>query len=67
MPSPILDWKSPYEVLLGQAPSYNDLRIFGCECFAYNVDRTRDKLNPRERKCVFIGYLLAKKVIKFMI
>lgn len=33
-PTPLLQGKSPYEILHGQVPMYNDLKVFGCLCFA---------------------------------
>lgn len=33
MPTPILSFSSPYEILYGQSPDYSVLRVFGCLCF----------------------------------
>ena len=35
-PSVLLDGKTPYEILYGQAPSYKHIRTFGCLCYAHN-------------------------------
>lgn len=43
MPTPILNWKCPSEVLLGVPPDYISLRVFGSLCSAYNMDRSKDK------------------------
>ncbi|PKI38709.1 hypothetical protein CRG98_040900 [Punica granatum] len=58
-PSSLLDNKSPHEVLFGKPPNYSNLRVFGSFCYAHT--RTKDKFEPRSRKCVFIGYPHGKK------
>ncbi|CAM8941571.1 unnamed protein product [Rhodiola kirilowii] len=60
-PTPILDNRSPYEVLHKQPPPYSSLRVFGCLCFAAQIPRSRDKFASRSRKCIFIGYPLGKR------
>ena len=64
IPTPILNWKSPFEILTGQIPDYDYLRVFGCLCYAHNMDRKRDKFSPRAVKCVFIGYPYGQKGYK---
>ncbi|CAH9121069.1 unnamed protein product [Cuscuta epithymum] len=61
LPSPLLDNKSPYELLFNKLPSYNQLRVFGCLCYAHNKERTGDKFAPRGLKCVFLGYAYSQK------
>ena len=56
LPTPFLQYKSPYEVLFHQIPSYSQLRTFGCLCFATNVTPHRHKFTPRARKLDFLGY-----------
>jgi len=60
-PSVVLNSKTPYEMLYGQAPSLEHLRVFGCLCYAHNQNRKEDKFSSRSRKCIFIGYLYGKK------
>ncbi|PNX95257.1 retrovirus-related Pol polyprotein from transposon TNT 1-94 [Trifolium pratense] len=55
-PTPVLRGKTPYEMLYGQAPSYDHLKVFGCLCYAHNLEKTSDKFASRSRKCVFVGY-----------
>lgn len=55
-PSPILDGKTPYELVHGTSPSYDHLRVFGSLCYAHNQDRKGDKFDSRSRKCIFVGY-----------
>ena len=42
-PSVLLNGKSPYEILFGQKPSYQSVRIFGCLCYSHNLNRDKDK------------------------
>jgi hypothetical protein len=60
-PTPVLRGKTPYEMLYGQAPSYDHLKVFGCLCYAHNLGKTSDKFASRSRKCVFVGYPSGKK------
>ncbi|XP_056694807.1 uncharacterized protein [Spinacia oleracea] len=62
MPSSVLSWKTPYEVLLKKLPDYENLRIVGCLCYA--AVKSHDKLAPRARKCIFLGYPYAQKGYK---
>ncbi|CAL1358011.1 unnamed protein product [Linum trigynum] len=54
--TPILDQRSPYEVLFGKRPAYKELRVFGCVCYVLLPSRERNKLTPKAVKCVFVGY-----------
>ena len=60
-PFPLLDNKSPYEVLFNTPPAYDTLCIFGCLCYAHNIKFKRDKFMSRSRKCLFVGYPQGKK------
>ncbi|KAJ9548782.1 LOW QUALITY PROTEIN: hypothetical protein OSB04_021325 [Centaurea solstitialis] len=60
-PSSLLAFKTPYEILFGQPPSYNNLRVFGSLCYAHNQKAKSDKFDSRSRRCVFVGYPHTKK------
>ena len=60
-PTPLLQNKSPYEILFNTSPSYNTIRTFGCLCFAQNQKTKGDKFASRSRKCVFMGYPFGQK------
>ena len=60
-PSGLLHNTTPFEILFGQAPEYDELKVFGCLAFAHNQKAKGNKFAPRSRKCVFIGYPHGKK------
>lgn len=64
LPTRILGWKSPYEVLFHKPPSYEHLRVFGCLCFAYNMTINKDKFDSKSRECILIGYPYGQKAYK---
>lgn len=37
LPTPLLSYKSPYQLLHNKPPTYNHLRTFGCLCYATNL------------------------------
>nr|XP_009588195.1 uncharacterized protein LOC104085776 [Nicotiana tomentosiformis] len=63
LPTPVLEGKTPYEALYGKEPVMDHLRVFGCLCFASNLPRS-DKLAPRTRKAILMGYSETQKGYK---
>lgn len=47
---------TPYALLFGVPPSYDELRVFGCRCFPNTIATSSHKLAARSIPCVFIGY-----------
>ncbi|KAL4582843.1 hypothetical protein LXL04_007404 [Taraxacum kok-saghyz] len=60
-PTPVLQNKSPYELLHKTLPGYDLLRVWGCACFVQLQSHERSKLEPRSRLCCFIGYGIEHK------
>lgn len=56
MPTPVLNWNSPFSRLFGHIPCYSDLRFFGCACYLHLGAYVTNKLLPRTAECVFLGY-----------
>jgi IS30 family transposase len=59
LPSAILDFKSPYELLLKEKPNIDYFKVFGCTCFVH-INRI-DKLDFTSIKTIFLGYSMEKK------
>jgi transposase InsO family protein len=56
LPTKTLDFSTPHSALLGSAPSYDHLRVFGCKCYPNLSATAPHKLAPRSALCIFIGY-----------
>lgn len=56
MPTPILNYKSLYQLVFHREPDYQFLRNFGYECYPYLRHYLTTKLDSRSEWCVFIGY-----------
>lgn len=56
MPSKALSQRSSYQVLFNENPNYDSMRVFGCLCFPWLKPYTHNKLEPRSRPCIYLGY-----------
>ena len=56
MPTAVLSYKSPFELLFGKLPLITHLRVFGCACFPLLRPYLQNKLQPKTIMCVFLGY-----------
>ena len=56
LPSSVLAFKSPWELLFHSVPSLNSLKTFGCACFPLLKPYTDHKLQPKSTQCIFLGY-----------
>nr|GEV50093.1 retrovirus-related Pol polyprotein from transposon TNT 1-94 [Tanacetum cinerariifolium] len=55
-PSTAVELKTPMEMWTGKPGNYSDLHIFGSPVYVmYNTQETT-KLDPKFRKCLFLGY-----------
>ncbi|KAL8103895.1 hypothetical protein AgCh_028189 [Apium graveolens] len=66
LPTPVLQHKSPHEVLYKELPGYDHLRVFGCLAFAYNPSPPTDNFEHRGMPCIFLGYPLGQKAYRLM-
>nr|KYP66503.1 Retrovirus-related Pol polyprotein from transposon TNT 1-94 [Cajanus cajan] len=55
LPSKVLNYLSPTQILYQGNPSYSDLRTFGCLCFPLFPSTTINKLQERSTPCVYLG------------
>ena len=53
-PTKLLNGKTPYEVLRGLRPNYEDINVFRCLCYARNHEPNRHKFDARTIKCIFV-------------
>ena len=55
-PSVPLEHKIPEEVWSGKEVKLSHLRVFVCVAYVHISDQGRNKLDPKSKKCTFIGY-----------
>lgn len=56
LPTPFLQQHTPYAKLHNDSPTFLNLKVFGCLAYATTLTQNRKKLDPRSRKCIFLGY-----------
>lgn len=47
---------SPFEVVYSTKPNVSYFQVFGSHCYVHVPRGSRTKLDPKARKCVFVGY-----------
>ena len=55
-PTKAVEGMTPIEALTGEKPDIAHLRRFGCAAYAHIPKDERQKLNPKVRKCILVGY-----------
>lgn len=60
LPTPLLHWKCPFEVLYCKPPDRSRLRVFGCLCYVTTLNY-HDKFSEKAIPSVFMGYSIVKK------
>ncbi|KAG7567306.1 Reverse transcriptase RNA-dependent DNA polymerase [Arabidopsis thaliana x Arabidopsis arenosa] len=60
-PTPLLQGKTPFELIYDRPPPINHIRVFGCVCYVHNQKHGGDKFESRSNKSIFLGYPFAKK------
>ncbi|MFS7942758.1 putative RNA-directed DNA polymerase [Helianthus anomalus] len=53
LPTPILEFQSPYQRLYNSPPHYAKLKPFGCLCFPWLKPYNSSKLQPSSARCIF--------------
>lgn len=56
LPTPVLNHQTPYAMLHGDSPTFLDLKVFSCLSYATTLTQNQKQLDPRSRKCLFLGY-----------
>lgn len=55
-PTKAVKGMTPYEALTGKKPNVSHFRTFGCIAYAHVAKDERHKLDPKAKKCIFLGY-----------
>ena len=55
-PTPLLQEKSPFEVLFGQTPNYLKFKKIGCICYPLTRPYNSNKMQPKSKACLFLDY-----------
>ena len=55
-PSTAVNQQVPQALWSRQTPKYDRIHIFGCEAYMFVPKGKRQKLAPRSKKCIFVGY-----------
>ena len=56
LPTPLLGGKSPFELLYGSPPNYENFHPFGCHVYPCLRDYMPTKFSPCSIPCIFMGY-----------
>jgi hypothetical protein len=56
LPTKVLQFSSPLEVLFKEKPNYTALRTIGCSCWTNLRPFNTHKFQFRSKRCVFLGY-----------
>lgn len=63
LPSPLLAYKSPFEILTSKAQDYSSFKSFGYLCYVSTHAHEHNKFSSRAKPCVFLGYPTGYKVL----
>jgi hypothetical protein len=64
LPSIVINFHTPIELLSNEKPDYTSQRIFGCACWPNLRPYNTRKLSFRSTRCVFLGYSALHKGFK---
>lgn len=56
LPSSVLQYRTPYELIFHKPPAYSFLKTFGCACFPNIRPYNSNKLQFKSEQCTFVGY-----------
>ncbi len=56
-----VDGMTPKEKFTSKKLDVSHLKVFGCIAYVHVLDEKRSKLDPKAKKCIFIGYSLEQK------
>ena len=56
LPTKVLKFQSPFQVLFNKIPNYRHLKMFGCLCYPYLCPYNKHKLCYRSSLSMFLSY-----------
>ncbi|XP_076918557.1 uncharacterized protein LOC143579028 [Bidens hawaiensis] len=56
LPSEVIGNKTPYEIVYGQKPDYEGLKVFGCLAYYLSIEMRCNKFEERGTPGIFLGY-----------
>ena len=56
MPSPLLNYSSPFSLLYKHPPDYFHFKVFDCLCYPHLRHLNSNKFQPQSIPCIFLGY-----------
>ncbi|KAG2887557.1 hypothetical protein PC114_g18783 [Phytophthora cactorum] len=56
LPSPMIEHKTPFEIVYKSKPSVKHMRVFGCRTYILTPKEKRLKWDPKARAGLFLGY-----------
>lgn len=56
-PSSVIGLNTPMEMWKGNRIEYSTLHVVGCPVYVMYNSQERTKLDPKSRKCIFLGYV----------
>jgi hypothetical protein len=62
-----LGFKTPEEMFTGKKPEVSHLKIFGCPVFVHILKERRTKMDPSEKKGIFVGHYEVSKAFRIYI
>jgi hypothetical protein len=62
-----LGFNTPEDMFFGKKPEVSHLKIFGCPIFVHIPKEKRTKMDPSEKKGIFVGYCEVSKAFIFYI
>ncbi|MCO5573025.1 hypothetical protein L7F22_026789 [Adiantum nelumboides] len=60
-PTAVVHDMTPEEKFTRKKPDVSHFKVFGCIAYVHVSDELRTKLDPKAKKCVFIGYSVEQK------
>ncbi len=57
-PTTVVHGMTPEEKFTGKKPNVSHLKVFGYIAYVHVPNEKKSKLDPKAKKCIFIGYSL---------